>query len=426
MVLGMVLLVSLVQAGRAGRATTPRDACLECHRLEDSKITALHERGVHARAGIGCAGCHGGDPRADNEKDAHSPRAGFAGRLDRESIPARCAACHGDRERMRKARLDPTVYRDWQASRHGRLAAKGDPRAPICTDCHGAHGIRSRVEPQSPTHRLNIASTCGSCHSDPVKMGASRLPTNQEAEYRAGIHGRILYGEREGDPALVPTCVDCHGGHGAVPPDARSVPEVCGSCHYEERTYLRMSPHADSLRFTGEPSCKDCHGNHHNTIPPEGLQEKVCLTCHKGAQDRATREAARFAALLARGGRALRRFDELVDSARPGSQEAMLLQAERERAARIYSTLRKRSHSLDPALVGESVSRLERLVRVAEAVGERGVERNRGFPPTIVNLILGGLAAALFVTSVALALLLRRALLRRRDRGGGRPEEAAA
>ncbi len=419
MIWPFLLAVLSIYSPQAG-AQDPRNShCMSCHLAKDSKLLHAFEGSVHGIAGIGCIGCHGGDPGGETKEDGHLRSKGYSGVLKRRDIPALCGSCHGDEAEMRKVRLDFRVYEDWKRSKHGRLAAKGDPRVPICSDCHGDHGILSRLDPASPTHRRNIAGTCGSCHSDPVKMGASKLPTNQEKEYREGIHGEILYGKRKGNPNLVPTCIDCHGGHGAVPPTARSVPEVCGSCHFEERRFLAQSPHAESLRFTGEPSCKDCHGNHHNTIPEEGLQEKVCIPCHNDPKDVGTREAKAFASLLARGGQALGRLDKALEEAQarePSSLVSMLLEAEWKRAETAYSTLRKESHTLNRPIVSKAVEDLESIVRTVLAVAENGIDREKGFSETVTMMILIGVGSGLLVASVVVVLLLLRILGRGKDR----------
>src|SRR5215472_15290070 len=80
------------------------DACLRCHANLDSDLgapVAKFASDVHARAGFGCADCHGGDRNLD-DMDAMSPANGFVGHIQRTAIPKLCARCHSDAALMHK------------------------------------------------------------------------------------------------------------------------------------------------------------------------------------------------------------------------------------------------------------------------------------------------------------------------------------
>ena len=36
--------------------------------------------------------------------------------------------------------------------------------APSCNDCHGVHDIKRAVDRDSPINHANVAKTCGKCH----------------------------------------------------------------------------------------------------------------------------------------------------------------------------------------------------------------------------------------------------------------------
>jgi hypothetical protein len=339
----------------------------------------------------------------------HSVERGYRGAEIGQDIPGHCGSCHGDPERMQTYLLDPEVLPDWRSSHHGQLFEEGDPRAPDCTSCHGSHGILSHRNPDSPTHRNRIHITCGSCHSDPEKMAPFQLPISQEEDYMTGVHGRVLTGELEGDPDLAPTCVDCHGFHEARPPDALSVPEVCGTCHFDQSKYLRNGPHYPALRNTGSPSCITCHGNHDVTLPDNGLIREGCSECHQGEDDPGLQVAKQLGDLLDRTNSAVARIARKVEEGGfPSKIEHRLLHGERDRVLRLQSQIRLDAHSLDVAGASTTVHRLENAVMAAIAVAQNGSEGEDGFSNSVVALILGSIVLVLLLLSALAALLLTR------------------
>jgi len=48
---------------------------------------------------------------------------------------------------------------------HGQAIARGNELAPVCTDCHGIHSIKSHSDPNSPNSEQNLSrDTCARCH----------------------------------------------------------------------------------------------------------------------------------------------------------------------------------------------------------------------------------------------------------------------
>jgi len=145
--------------------TRAEEACTICH----PNVKTEYRESIHAKE-VGCTACHGGDAAAEEVEAAHAVAKGYIGKPARKDIPALCATCHADPNRMKAFSLQTDQYAQYQTSRHGILLAQGDTRAAICTDCHGTHRILTAQEPTSPTARRNIPATCGHCHSDKTLM----------------------------------------------------------------------------------------------------------------------------------------------------------------------------------------------------------------------------------------------------------------
>jgi hypothetical protein len=240
---------------------------------------------VHFLKGLGCNDCHGGNPAAGADGDpdaAHDPKFGFRGKPARTKIPDFCARCHSDAVFMKKfdphARVDQLS--EYRTSVHGQKNAQGDDQTAVCTDCHGVHGIRAIRDPRSSVYPVNVAATCGRCHADPKRMGPYSIPTQQHADYKTSVHARAL---DKGDLSA-PTCNDCHGSHGAVPPGVENVASVCGSCHTREATLFKDTEAKRGLDLSSCIQCLVCHSNH-AVLPPTddmvGAGEKsTCTGCH--------------------------------------------------------------------------------------------------------------------------------------------------
>jgi hypothetical protein len=106
---------------------TDNSRCLVCHlNFQEEDLTARH-----AKARIGCAGCHG-------ESDAHIADESWASggngtppevMFPRGRINAFCLGCHA------RETIDD--------SNHQALWALTDAK-PVCTDCHGKHRMAAR------------------------------------------------------------------------------------------------------------------------------------------------------------------------------------------------------------------------------------------------------------------------------------------
>jgi predicted CXXCH cytochrome family protein len=252
--------------------------CLSCHGKpelameRDGAAISLHvdelafAAGAHAR--VACAQCHSEvAPSHDRPCDA------IRSRVD-------CGVCHA-------AQVD-----QYRTSLHGQLAARGDPDAPVCLDCHDRHATATKRSPTSPTFARNIPDLCAQCHRAGEKAAVrihAAVP-DIVASYADSIHGRGL---TESGLVVTATCVSCHTSHGELPPDdpASSVhrsnlAHTCGQCHHGVEEAFAKSIHA-----TGKPRgdiplpvCEDCHSSHTiRRIDQPGFRTRMmeqCGRCH--------------------------------------------------------------------------------------------------------------------------------------------------
>ncbi len=271
----------------AASAQAQPDNCATCHlAISSERLSApavQFEDDVHGALGFSCAVCHGGDA-AVSGLGGMDPALGFVGTPDPSLVPQICGRCHSDADFMRRynpsLRVDQEI--EYRTSVHGRrLIEDDDPNVATCASCHGAHSIQPASSPTSRVHPLNVAETCGSCHSDLERMGEYGIPTDQESEYRASVHWEKMSVEAD---LSAPTCNDCHGNHGAAPPGIEWVGNVCGNCHPVNDQLFDESRHSQIFTMMGVPGCASCHGNHQ--IEPAGDEmlgvgeQSVCVRCH--------------------------------------------------------------------------------------------------------------------------------------------------
>jgi predicted CXXCH cytochrome family protein len=132
------------------------------------------------------------------------------------------------------------------------------------------------------TFPWNIPQTCGRCHADASYMAGYKIPTNQLAEYKESVHARALFEKKD---LSAPTCNDCHGNHGAFPPEVKSIASVCRQCHPSTGDLFSRSPHKKAFDEMGVSECEACHGNHKIERPTSDMlgtgEKSVCVQCHE-------------------------------------------------------------------------------------------------------------------------------------------------
>jgi len=274
----------------AARAEAPGEACVNCHKgWPELKEWA---ESAHAGAGVGCPDCHGGDVNAASMEEVRRA-AGYVGDFPRDAVPRMCARCHSDPAAMKQYDLPFNQYDEYATSVHGRRLAAGDLKVAVCSDCHGAHLVLPASDGRSSVNKMNVPDMCRKCHGDAALMAQYGLPADTYELYARSVHGQMLL---EQQITGVPSCADCHGNHGAAPPDVKDVVNVCGHCHLNQRQYYRRSPHA--AEPAGREVCVTCHGHHLIAEPDDSLyvgsQPGACGSCH-GRETSAYRLAGRIA-----------------------------------------------------------------------------------------------------------------------------------
>jgi predicted CXXCH cytochrome family protein len=203
-------------------------------------------------------------------------------------ITALCGSCHSSAEFMKQ--YNPALPVDqvskYNTSVHGTLNAKGDPNAAECASCHGSHEIQAVKDSRSLVYATNIPLVCSNCHSNTKLMAKYKIPVDQYDKFVTSVHGVALLEKRD---LSAPSCNDCHGNHGAVPPGVESISKVCGTCHVLNMELFEQSPHKKAFDENDFPECESCHGNHqidHSTDEMVGTQESsVCVECHSTDDD---------------------------------------------------------------------------------------------------------------------------------------------
>jgi len=268
----------MVNDAQAQQPSSNRSGCRICHGKEAIRF----ERSVHAKTEIGCSTCHGGDPDRKSVKEAHSVAKGFRGIPRGIEIVELCGSCHSDTEYVRQYSLPTDQLEQYKNSVHGkRLYESNDPNVATCVDCHGGHAILGPHDPESTVYAFNVVDTCDRCHGDEKKMKLYDLPWDTAKKYRESVHGKRLLLDRD---IGAPHCAACHGSHGAAPPGAKEVVNVCGRCHSVVRGYFKQSPHYAAAERGEMEECTSCH-DHHSVVKmsDEGLVgsgKQLCVGCH--------------------------------------------------------------------------------------------------------------------------------------------------
>ncbi len=281
-VLGLACLV-----GAARSQVSDESGCVGCHLEQDPPFSApaeLFSSDIHALAGFGCQDCHGGDPEAWDYDEAKDPATGFIGIPTGRQVVKTCVKCHSDPNLIR--RYNPNLPTDQESkywtSGHGKSLKQGNLEAAQCASCHGTHAIKRSGDPSSPVYHSNVAAICGKCHANPLLMDKFDISYRVVEQYRGSIHGVALL--ERGDVAA-PTCNNCHGNHGATPPEVGSIQEVCGICHVNNQTLFNQTMKRRAFSKQGLHGCVVCHTAHDIqhledrvvTVSSDG----ICARCHE-------------------------------------------------------------------------------------------------------------------------------------------------
>ena len=328
-----LLTLMLLPGGGAPKAPKG-EACSACHEVDPAKF----ERSAHGSmdcqdchaatkklphpdkmAKVSCATCHDDETKAyarsvhgilrkDGVEDAASclschgpfheilPRSDPASKTAKKNLADTCGSCHSNPDFLQRHKIPfAKPVEAYRLSVHGRAVARGENAAASCSDCHGAHDVKSGRDAGAATTHEHVAQTCGKCHSD------------VQTVYDASVHGLAVKAGVKG----APVCTDCHGEHSILAPSesgslvnpARVSTATCGRCHGDERLAARYALPKDKLPSFQDSyhglalkggaqtvaNCASCHGVHNilastdpkSTIHPSNLAQ-TCGRCHAG------------------------------------------------------------------------------------------------------------------------------------------------
>lgn len=252
--------------------------CSLCHTNEGTQYASSIHGFSHQKGGIaaGCTDCHGHHEMVP-VKSLESP-------VFKLNLPQTCARCHSDDKLTEQYRIKlPQAAAQYMDSIHGEgLLKMGLIVAPSCNDCHGVHDIIPGTYTNSPVAKVNISRTCGKCHvkieetynrsvhgqlhlkgdprgpvctdchsahaiEPPRKNGHFKAVSDERCGkchqerlefYRETYHGKAMALGRPNDAPDVAACYDCHGHHDVLPhtdPKSRLSSEnivgTCQQCH---------------------------------------------------------------------------------------------------------------------------------------------------------------------------------------------------
>jgi len=167
-----------------------------------------------------CDDCHGvHDIKRAVDRDSS---------INHANVARTCGKCHVG------------IEETYNKSIHGQLLAVGDPRGPVCIDCHSAHQI---VNPTGNNFKALSDQRCGKCHED-------RL-----AHYSETYHGKAMALGKPNSAPEVAACYDCHGFHDVLPAanpashlSTGNILVTCQKCHPgATEKFTEYRPHANPL-----------------------------------------------------------------------------------------------------------------------------------------------------------------------------------
>jgi hypothetical protein len=183
-----------------------------------------------------------------------------------------CLGCHADKDlsmslesgEKQKLFVDRAVF---EASVHGAKFG--------CTSCHPGHGDYPHPELKAKSAAelsAFVRQACASCHAD------------KYAKSLDGLHETA----RASGNTSAPGCVDCHGSHEILRPDAPRgrIVETCSACHSDVADVYAKSVHGQALQKGNAdvPTCVDCHRAHDNGGPRRAgwrlATFETCGACH--------------------------------------------------------------------------------------------------------------------------------------------------
>ena len=391
--LGFILIAGIVTTSLSAERF---NNCIGCHRELGGEAVEALDKDIHAKNDLFCDGCHGGYStiETDDPSVAMDPRKGFIGVPGAKEIPKLCGKCHSNASYMKKFNPNLSVDQlaEYRTSRHGILLQKGDRKVATCVSCHGAHGVTDPKDPTSPVYPLMVVETCGKCHANKEYMAEYEIPTDQVEEYKRSVHGKML--QEEGDISA-PTCNDCHGNHGPVPPQAAAIGNVCGQCHMTNWEMFMKSPHKDAYAALDIPACEICHGNHEIARASDEMigasGKSVCLQCHEEGSNGYRVSAGMSDALQSLAG-TISRAQTLIRKAGAAGMEVVEASFDLKRAEEQLTKSRASIHTFDldevKREVGEGLASAQKGITGGEKALSELQFRRKGLALSLVFIAI--------------------------------------
>jgi cytochrome b subunit of formate dehydrogenase len=282
-------------------ANLPAPDCSGCHEQEAKDYaTSIHgmSHAMGASGAAQCWDCHGTHDILP-VKDPSSP-------VYKMNLPATCAKCHSNKTLTKEYQIEiPEAANQYIDSIHGTALLKmGLIVAPSCDDCHGVHTIKRSVDRDSPINHANVAKTCGKCHvgieatydksvhGQLLAKGDPRGPVcidchsahqivnptgnnfkaisdercgkchaDRLAHYSETYHGKAMALGKPNSAPEVAACYDCHGFHDILPPSnpqshlsKTNILATCQQCHPgATQKFTQYQPHANPLDAKNYP-----------------------------------------------------------------------------------------------------------------------------------------------------------------------------
>ena len=320
------------------------------------------------------------------------------------NVTKTCAKCHGDPAFMRtyNPALPVDQLEKYRTSVHGKKNAQGDAKVAACANCHGSHEIRSAGDLKSKVYAANLPATCGACHANPTYMKGYRIPTDQVKKFSTSVHGKALLEKHD---LSAPACNDCHGNHGAAPPDVESISKVCGTCHALNASLFASSAHKRAFDSRRLPECETCHGYHDIVAATDALlgvsPDAVCSRCHReGLNEKGYLTAKTMRRLIDSLESSEHFADSLITDAEQKGMEVSdgKFKLRDARQARLQS--RTMVHAFDEAKFRDVIGKGLSMTAVVADEGEQAIEEYffRRWGLGVATLIITIVVVSLYLT----------------------------
>jgi cytochrome b subunit of formate dehydrogenase len=219
-----------------GKCHEDIDLTRKWHILVDKPVE-IYESSVHGMATkegfYGAATCNDCHSTKETAHKIYSP-ANLESSINHYNVPDTCGKCHAE------------VTKDFWEGIHGQLVTRGYAESPVCTHCHGEHGILPTKDPRSPVSSVRLAeATCSPCHESVILNERYGRAPGSSASFIDSYHGLKT---KAGD-THVANCASCHGVHKILPSTdpsstihSSNLQTTCGDCHPGISEQLAMAP----------------------------------------------------------------------------------------------------------------------------------------------------------------------------------------